>query len=192
VTSEKTESGFGRIGAVLGRLRRDKRGATAIEFGMVATPFLMLVFGIIQVGLLFFATFTIENATEQAARLIRTGQSQGMTAASFAKCVCSFSASFVDCTNKLRINVQSFPTFAGITPPSGLTAAQTLNNTQNFTAGNGGDVVLVTTFYEWDLAGKLPFLKMTNMAGNNFLIQAATTFRNEPYTTTTAPPAKCL
>ena len=49
-----------RLGGLLGKVRKDQSGATAIEFAMVATPFLMLVFGIIQIGLLFFTTFTIE------------------------------------------------------------------------------------------------------------------------------------
>ena len=182
-----------RLGGLLGKVRKDQSGATAIEFAMVATPFLMLVFGIIQIGLLFFTTFTIEAGMEKAGRLIRTGQSQGMTATTFAKCVCSNTASsgtFLDCTNKLRVNVQSFATFAGITPPAGLNGGA-LNNTQVFNAGNGGDVVLVTAFYQWDLGGTLPFLKITNMGGNAYLIQAATTFRNEPFTATTAPPSNC-
>ena len=60
---------------------RDERGFTAVEFAMVAMPFLMLLFGTIGIGLFFFTTFSLENAVEQASRQIRTGQAQlaGMT-----------------------------------------------------------------------------------------------------------------
>jgi len=51
-------------------------GATAIEFGMVALPFVLLLFGILSVCLYFFTTFTLENAVWHAARAIRTGQVQ--------------------------------------------------------------------------------------------------------------------
>ena len=52
------------------------RGFTAVEFAIVAMPFLLLLFGIISVCLYFFTNFTIENASWQAARAIRTGQLQ--------------------------------------------------------------------------------------------------------------------
>jgi TadE-like protein len=38
----------------------------------VAVPLLLLLFAILQVGLVFFANFTLENAAAQGARLIRT------------------------------------------------------------------------------------------------------------------------
>ena len=60
----------------LRRWRRDQSGVTAIEFGIVAMPFMMLLFGIISVCLYFFTKFTMENAVWQAARAIRTGQFQ--------------------------------------------------------------------------------------------------------------------
>ena len=55
---------------------RDSRGTTAIEFAMVALPFVLLLFGLLSVSLYFFTTFTLENAVWQAARAIRTGQVQ--------------------------------------------------------------------------------------------------------------------
>ena len=105
---------------LLARLRADERGFTAVEFGMVAMPFLMLLFGIMVVGLFFFTTFSLENATEEAGRLIRTGQVQqnGMTAAQFKQEVCTRLPDYVDCTNKLRIQVQNFTGFGNIVTPT--------------------------------------------------------------------------
>ncbi len=45
----------GWFGRLLGRYRRDSKGATAIEFAFVALPFFALLFAIIETALVFFA-----------------------------------------------------------------------------------------------------------------------------------------
>lgn len=164
---------------------RDERGFTAVEFAMVALPFLMLLFGTIAVGLYFFTTFTLENAVEKAARQIRTGQAQtsGKTTAQFKSDVCSFAPGYVDCANKLRVNVAAFSSFGGIVAPSCTDTGGNLIPEPAPTAvpGAAGDVVLVTVCYEWELAGALPFLKLGDMQNGSAMIQASTTFRTEPY-----------
>ena len=95
---------------LLARLRRDENGFTAVEFALVATPFLALLFGIIAVGLYFFVQFSLENAVEQASRMIRTGQAQTreppMTTAQFKTEICNRAPSFIDCGGKVRVNVR--------------------------------------------------------------------------------------
>ena len=165
------------------RLRRSEKGTTAIEFAMIALPFMMLLFGIITVGLYFFVTFTLENATEQAARLIRTGQVQtnGMSAAAFKNEVCALAPPFVDCTNKLRVDVKSAATPA-------LAAAQVLNGSNlksdgemGWAPGTCNSYVQVTVFYEWTMTQILPFLKLGTMGNGSALIQAMAVFRSEPF-----------
>ena len=112
--------------AMLLNLRGEEKGTTALEFAMVALPFLMLLYGIIGVGLYFFTTFSLENAIEQAARTLRTGQaqtaavsgnlSQSQAADAFKAAVCSYVPTFVDCAGKVRVNVLNFPNSAAITP----------------------------------------------------------------------------
>jgi Flp pilus assembly protein TadG len=177
------------IGARLGRdleaLRSDERGMTAIEFGMVGLPFFMMLFGIIAVGLFFFTTFTLENAVEDAARLIRTGQVQqsGMSAEQFKQEVCSRTPPYMDCEGKIRVNVQSFTGFGSVVVPSCVDNGGNLVPASGVTYDPGAEstVVLVTVCYEWELAGKLPFLHLGNMSNGSALIQASTTFRSEPY-----------
>lgn len=172
--------------SVLKRWRRDRSGTTAIEFAFVATPFLMLLFGIMGVGLYFFTTFSLENAVEQTGRLIRTGQVQqgGMTAQQFKDKVCELAPSFVDCTNKIRVNVLNFPDSEAIGPaslPQCLDAAGKLSDITSFAPGEADQVVLIWVCYEWALASKIPYLNLGNMSNGSRLIQAATTFRTEPY-----------
>ena len=169
----------------LNRAGRDERGFTAIEFGMVALPFLMLLFGNIAVGLYFFTTFTLENAVEDAARLIRTGQAQesGMTAEQFKQKVCENAPRYVDCNGKMRINVQTYTGFGSIATPSCIDNGGELikPESQTYNSGGAGDVVLVTVCYEWELTGKIPFLHLGTMDNGSSLIVASTTFRTEPY-----------
>src|SRR3546814_1488334 len=48
-----------------------------IEFALVGPPFLLLLAGILEISVMFFASSVIEGATKEAARQIRTGQIQG-------------------------------------------------------------------------------------------------------------------
>lgn len=50
------------------RLLRSREGATALEFGLVALPFLMLVFGTIEVSRVVWTQSAMQFAVEKAAR----------------------------------------------------------------------------------------------------------------------------
>lgn len=178
-----------RTTAVYRRLTRDDRGATAVEFAMIAMPFFMLCFGVLGVGLHYFSTNSLEHAVEAAARKIRTGQAQksGMTAGEFKTLVCSEASGAIDCS-KLRVHVQSGDDWASIVPKGCLGSDNKLANTSGSSSdkisgssGEAGKVVLVSACYEWDLATVIPFIELGNMEGGASLLQAATTFRTEPY-----------
>jgi Flp pilus assembly protein TadG len=119
-----------RICALVNRWRGDDRGVTAIEFALVAMPFVLLLFGIMSVCLFYFANFSIENAVWQAARAIRTGQlqqSQGAYAGAvtnadrktaFKKAMCDRAPTFLDCKSKAVVIVQSNANFTGFPSPA--------------------------------------------------------------------------
>src|SRR5262245_15985164 len=72
------------------RFMRQQDGTAAIEFGMVALPFLGLTFAILETALVFFAGQTLETAVTDSARLIMTGQAQtgGWSKEDFKTAVC--------------------------------------------------------------------------------------------------------
>lgn len=171
---------------LLARLRRDTRGVTAIEFAMVGGPFLAFLFGIIGVGLFFFTTFSLENAVDQAARTLRTGEAQeaGLTAAQFKTKVCEYVPAQVDCTANVRVNVLSFANSSDISEgalPSCLNSDNTLSNATEYTPGGPSEIVVVWACYEWKMSQNIPFINLGNMAGGSRLIQATAVFRSEPY-----------
>ena len=47
---------------------KDESGASAAEFALVLIPFLALIFGIINLSLMFYANHTLQYAAEAAAR----------------------------------------------------------------------------------------------------------------------------
>ena len=59
------------VPALMRRWRGDESGSAAIEFAIVAMPFVLLLFGLMSVCLYYFADFSTENATWQAARAMR-------------------------------------------------------------------------------------------------------------------------
>jgi hypothetical protein len=181
-----TAVGRRAAGPVLRRWRSDDQGVTALEFGMVAAPFFMLLFGIIGIGLYFFTTFTLENAVEQASRILRTGQAQqaNMTAEQFKTKICELVPGFVDCAGKLKVNVKSFEDSEDITPaslPRCLDGGGNLSSATEYDPGGASKVVLVWVCFEWEFAKSIPFLNFSDMSSGGRLIQATTTFRSEPY-----------
>lgn len=166
----------------LRRFRKDRSGASAIEFGIVAAPFFALLLALIEVSLVFFGGFTLENAVDQAGRLIRTGQAQqaGMGAEEFKNEVCANVYALFNCAEGVKVEVQRFDDFSGISLDDPLEGG-VLKESYPFDAGNGGDVVIVRVFYAWNLIADFPGVGLGNMADGSRLLVAATTFRNEPF-----------
>jgi Flp pilus assembly protein TadG len=180
--------------ALMRRWRRDVSGATSIEFAIVATPFVLLLFGILSVCLYYFADFSTENATMQAARAMRTGQlqqSQGAYTGAvttddrkkiFKKAFCDRVPIFPDCNTKVIVIVQSNAGFGGITQPNCTSNGTIISDASAaFNTGAASSVILVTVCYPWDFGGKLPMFNLGNLQGGALLMQASAAFRTEPY-----------
>jgi len=63
-------------------LLRDENGSTAIEFGLIALPFLLFVLAIVGMGLYFLASVSLEHGAQAAARKIRALPSIARSSAS--------------------------------------------------------------------------------------------------------------
>ena len=177
------------------RLKTDEAGATAIEFGMVIGPFLGILFAIMEVALVYFAQFSMENACETASRLIRTGTAQkgNMSAGAFKQKVCDKLPVFMACNSDLVVDVRSHPTFseAAADLPNPFDAQGGLSQSfDKFVMGGPSQVVIVTLYYDWklfislpglgDFTGKLG-LGLGNMPDGSRLMSASFAFKTEPY-----------
>ncbi|MGH6735658.1 MAG: TadE/TadG family type IV pilus assembly protein [Methyloceanibacter sp.] len=167
------------------RFFKDQSGASALEFALVATPLILLLLAVLQVGIVYFSNFTLEGATERGARLIRTGQAQnqGFDAAKFKSEVCKHLSAPLTCAD-LKLDVRSYPSFAGaasdLTDPMGSDGQ--MKSDFSYNPGNGGDVVVVRAFYPLDIGSVLPAeISLSNMDSGGRLLVATAAFRNEPF-----------
>jgi Flp pilus assembly protein TadG len=166
----------------LARFARARDAATAVEFAIVSMPFFAILCAMLQIGAVFFAQQVLQTAVTQSARLIMTGQAQssGMTATQFQQSVCANAQSMFTCSG-IGVNVQTFSNFSSVTFVTPLTNNKYDSTKLNYTVGGIGDIMLVQAFYQWPVfIGPFGFT-MSNMSGNNRLLQATAVFRNEPY-----------
>jgi Flp pilus assembly protein TadG len=163
---------------------RSKEGATAVEFALVATPFLALLVAIIQTIVVFFAQRVLDQVVSDASRTIQTGQAQtsGLTQAQFKSWVCQKTVILFSCGN-FMVNVQNYDAFGSAsmtTPTLTFDSGGNVTNSWNYQFGNPGDVVVVQVMYQWPLVlGPLGFT-LANLSNGNRLLVSSNVFKREP------------
>ncbi|RXH35890.1 pilus assembly protein TadE [Bradyrhizobium nanningense] len=163
---------------------RDSRGATAVEFALVAPPFLALVIALIQTFLVFFAQQTLESIVRQSARLVMTGQVQSanMTQAVFKQKVCDQIVILFNCSG-LMVDMQvatSWTSANTALPTLTYDGSGTVSNVWQYNPGVPGDIVVLRIMYEWPVVlGPLGF-NLSNLSDGNRLIMSSAAFQNEP------------
>ena len=166
------------------RMLREQGGAAAVEFAMIAAPFLALVFAILETALVFFAGQALESAAADSARLIMTGQAQtqGFDQAKFKQAVCTKVYALFDCSGGLYVDVQNYPSFASVNvskPVDGNGNLQT--GSFGYQPGGPGDMVVVRLMYQWPVYVSLLGLNLADIGPNKRLLMSTVAFRNEPY-----------
>ncbi len=175
---------------ILRRFRRNRRGSAAVEFAFIAPLFFALLFATLETGIMFFASQGLETMTQDAARLVLTGQVSNnptvyQSAQDLINAVCSppppaAQSALFDCT-KVSADVKSYTAFQNIVINS------QIDDTDNFTTagltfspGGPGSIVVVRFFYQWPLFVTGLGYNISNLAGNKRLLVATAAFQNEP------------
>jgi Flp pilus assembly protein TadG len=183
-----------------GKRRRDRlvafikneNGVTAVEFALLAAPFVAIVAALVQTFLVFFAQSVLENAVRASSRQILTGQVQlqdaslGQAAAqtNFQNAVCSNANVLFTCTGLMidvRVANNWSSTDTGM-PTLTYDTNGNVNNTWQFNPGNAGDIVVLRVIYLWPIfLGPIAF-NMANQPNGSREIMASAAFQNEPAT----------
>jgi len=183
------------------RMRADaNKGSVAIEFAMLAPVFLLILMATIETGIVFFAQTTLQNAVNDAARLVKTGQTacftqdvngacQVITSDQFRKQICDEVIVLLHVCNKdaagnsdLQFDVKAYSAgFGGVSNSSPLDGNGDLPNLTTFDTGKACDVVLVRAFYRWPITTPFLGFLLANMTGSYHLLSTAAAFRSEPY-----------
>jgi Flp pilus assembly protein TadG len=174
---------FARTMSLSGRFRRAKAGSAAVEFAMLAIPFFLLLYAVIDTSLVYFASTTLENGVATAARQIRTGQAQSsnMTQQQFRTLICNQISMLLACDARLAIDVRKFTSFSNVNLPTAVDANGNLNGNYQFNMGVAGDIIVVRAFYAWPVLTPNFGQSLVNMSGNSRLLTAAMAFKNEPF-----------
>lgn len=164
-------------------------GATAIEFAILAIPFFILLFGILELAVIFFIQSNVQNAAFEMARQVRTGEftgsenqlknqlcremNPGIQNSELAACRAKF-------TEVKVTPLGDFSNSTNFAPDQ--PASDPDNPPPNVQSTSGGDTVLMEVTYRYELAlpGKVSRMSNTD-AGNYRDIKIATAFRNEPF-----------
>jgi Flp pilus assembly protein TadG len=163
---------------------RHQDGAAAVEFALVALPFLALTFAILETALVFFAGQTLESAASEAGRLVMTGQAQsaGYTKDQFKNQVCTFLVGgLFDCSNGVYVDVKTYASFGAVNAAPPLNNGQFDTTKMNYTPGGPGCIVVVSLYYQWRIYVSLLGDNLSNQNGGNRLLVATSVFRNEPF-----------
>lgn len=157
-------------------------GAAAVEFGLLALPFLIVIFGILDVALMFFVDGSLDSGLHMAAREIRTGRAaiQKWDIVRFKQEVCGGMAFAFDCSNTLLVVTTAMDDFSSVTFTSPVNN-RGLSVKENFAASEPGDYVLIQAFLPWS-SWLVPLgVDTAHLSDGRYVLSASALFRNEPY-----------
>lgn len=158
-------------------------GSTAIEFSMLSMPFIFILVGTMEIGLMFASNSVLDGATGDAARMIRTGQIQqagGDPKEMFEERLCQKSSMLLDCS-KLRIEVVEMDRFSDFSSYSPTFDKDGNPQLRGFTPGGVNSVNLVRVFYRYKLATPLIGQFLANGPNNSRMMISTVVLETEPY-----------
>ena len=193
--SKDATSGDGTESAARAKSRpgffSDRRGSTAIEFAMLAIPFALLVFAILESCISFAGQEVMANITDDVARQLRTGQLQknNVTEASIKQLICSRLQIMVaqNCPG-LLVDLREYSSFADAATAGFRIADNQIVLTQGgsdmtFTVSPGlaESINMLRVFYKWPVMTDLLAKQMQNFTDGTTLHFASVTWQNEPF-----------
>lgn len=180
------------------RFRRDEDGAAAIEFSLLAIPFFLLIFAIIETCLTFGAEQTLNYAVDKMGRQLRTGQitfatgeATDMTEEQFREQLCEEISIFFTCgsdvDDRFFLDLQSYTTFADIPTDVPVSSGSLDDSGFVFNPGGAATINMLRAYYIRTIAIDMfrPYLANIKKSGgsqtDHYLIVATTAYRNENY-----------
>ena len=183
----QTTRGFARLRRAL-RLkafRKDKRGATAVEFALISPMFFGLLFAILETGTLFLRVTAIDAGVEEAKRVTMTGQiaSAGSPAAqevAFRKAFCDQVSWLLAC-NAVHFDVRAFTVFGASAMPNPVSGGNLNTGGMQFNPGQPCQIVVIRAYYEAMSITGMIRNDVATLNGGKVLLAGSAAFRNEPF-----------
>jgi Flp pilus assembly pilin Flp len=174
---------------IFSRFCSNRSGSTAIEFGMLALPFALLLFAILETCISFAAQQVIANATDDIARQIRTGQIKGddLTEQRLHDFICGRMEMMVasGCPD-LAIDLRTRPTFSALAqipmPITGIGQNRVIDESlTGFEKAQSMERSMLRVLYPWPIMTNLMQKSLSTLADGKILLFATATWQNEPF-----------
>lgn len=169
------------------RALKDRRGSAAVEFALVAPPFLALMFSTFEVGWFYFANSQLDAAVIEASRFVRTGQAQrqNFTKEQFYAAVCPKLEIFGNCEDRLTVEVEKFASFAALAADAS-SAVCTTDSAQDIEAiaynpGLDNEIVRVRLCLTYRTMNPTIGLNLSDAENGTRRLYGSYLFRNEPF-----------
>ncbi len=169
--------------SIAARFFANKRGTVAIEFAMIALPFFLLIFAVIEVSLSFTAQQVMANATDDIARQLRTGEIKTLNLTQLKQMVCTrLLMPAANCPD-LVVDLRTYTTFALVPKTIPLKTGGDVNSTGFKSAPGGANTInQLRVFYRWPIFTDLMKPRIATIDGTGkILLFSSATWRNEPY-----------
>jgi Flp pilus assembly protein TadG len=183
-----------RLAREISRFVGTQGGATAVEFALIAPPFLATLIAILEVTIFLFAQQVLQNAAVESGRLFMTGQAQNSFTANndtttqqqlqqFESDVCPMISALFNC-DSLMVNVQSYSSISGASagePTLTFGSQGQVTNSWSFDPGSPGELMVVQLIYQWPIVSG-PFGYVLSNLGNGYTeMMGVSAFKVEPY-----------
>jgi Flp pilus assembly protein TadG len=167
------------------RLARERKGAVAIEFGLLLMPFLVLLFAILESTLSFTTQQLLTNAVDRVSRDVRTGRLKlaDLTGAKLKNNICGRIALMApDGCPDLIVDLENYTSFSAVPKTIPFTPGGDIN-TSGFGIDPGGPQTInhLRVFYRWPIMTDILRSQMSNLPGGKTLLTSSATWRNEPF-----------
>lgn len=174
-----------RLAREISRFACAQHGATAVEFALIAPPFLATLIAILEVAIFLFAQQVLQNAAVEAGRLFMTGQAQNgnTTLSQFESDVCPMVQAIFNCSS-LMVNVQNYVDFSSANasePTLTFNSQGQVTNTWSYDPGTPGEVMVVQLIYQWPIVGGPLGEVLSSLGNGNTEMMGVSAFRVEPY-----------
>jgi Flp pilus assembly protein TadG len=171
--------------SLFARFRTNRRGTVAIEFALIALPFFLMIFAIIEVSLSFAAEEVMANATDDISRQLRTGQLKAadVSGTKLKTLICGKLLMPAAGCPDLFVDLQTYTAFNKVPLTLPLTSDGDVNSTGFKNApGNASTINQLRVFYRWPVLTDLMKTRIESIKGQGkTLLFSTATWRNEPY-----------
>jgi len=175
-------AGWGRRSALPRLFVRAREGTAAVEFALLALPFFLIVFAILETAFIFIGNVTLEQAVTKASRIVRTGNvaRENVSEADFRKMLCGEITVLMSCDN-IKLDLRSYSDFASIPTSAPIVAGALSEGDFRFERGNAGQIMALRAFYEWPLFTNFMESYLSDLSGRKHLLMSVSVFQTEPF-----------